>query len=255
MSRLADVPALQGKRKFLKDVLNFVGNDGNQALHFMVHRTVYCLGALQGTKEELNSFIGTASANVSFANAVHKEAVQVLESVLAVVAKSLSILRTMVFQMSTMDIDFLEQHPWLCSSDEQRKANTSEWAGLWKRAVLSLGGMKEGAIKARTAADWKDLESTELSKVSKKAAKTVAAELSSVLEKFYTTTMIKEDDIFFDLEKKNLDKCQNMISTQWPGIGADVSWLIFRVSVTAMSCSDAVSHIKSTVVFMTSLNV
>ena len=119
----------------------------------------------------------------------------------------------------------------------------------------AVTGWNEGRCnQSEDCSDWKDLESTELSKVSKKAAKTVAAELSSVLEKFYTTTMIKEDDIFFDVEKKNLDKCQKMISTQWPGIGTDVSWLIFRVSVTAMSCSDAVSHVKSTVVFMTSLN-
>ena len=216
---------MQSKRKFLKEVLGYMGNNSNLALQFMIHRTVYSLGALQGMKEELGSFLCSAASQASFVNAVHKEALGVLENVSAVVAKSLAILRTMVVQLSSMDIEFLEQHPWLSSNDEQKKATTAEWTRLWRKTVLSLGEMKDGAMKPRTEDEWVKAEDNEVARVSKKSMKSLSQEVAQEIERFYVENLVKDDEVFFDLKGNTADASRQAVAEKWPRIGAEASWL------------------------------
>lgn len=191
------MPSLGSKRKFLKELLTYFGMDCRKALKFMVHRTVYCLGGLQGLRDEMGSFLERASQHASNSgSAVDAEVVALVQHAQGTCAKSLGILRTVIQQLSAMDIEFLEQHPWASSSEEQRKSNAALWAGLWKKAVLSFGKMQEGALEPRTPEEWKSFEETETNKIAnKKNVKVITQEFVGEIELFQQSRNSKVESL------------------------------------------------------------
>ena len=226
IKHLGSVPMVGSQRmKFLKEVVAYLSYDTKKALRFMVHRTVYCLGALQGVKEEMTSFIGSSGVlkvETGDGNAVEQEAVARLKDVLALITRSLSCLRSIVSQLSTMDIDFLEQHSWVSANEADRKVLTTKWAGIWNRAVLTTGDMKN-CLSARTDSEWSEVNSALQNRLNKKTSKALCQEVCAEIERVHTAHS-KELELGQTVNSKVAegDATARMVKI-WPGFPLEVA--------------------------------
>ena len=217
------------RMRFLKEVVSYVSCDTKKALRFMVHRTVYCLGALQGVKEEMTSFVSSSvvSKIVETGTAVELEAVARLKDVLGLFSRSLNCLRSMVSQLSTMDIEFLEQHAWVSANEADRKVLTTKWAGMWNKAVLTLGEMKD-CLTARTDSEWSDVNSALQSKLGKKTIKSLCQEVSVEMEEFHAAL---SKELQADL---NSTVAVQRMAKHWPDFPSEVARLELDLAVMMM---------------------
>ncbi|CAK8988157.1 unnamed protein product, partial [Durusdinium trenchii] len=170
------MPSLNSHRKLVKSVLTAFGMKRCHALTFAGHRAVYVLGGLQAAKETLESLLSKLNEPPT-KNAIAKVANDM--------SKGLAVLRQMVKQISSMDLEFVETrlcvreaHCWATSTEDQRKEFLSAWAGMWRNMVQKVSNI-DASRSHRSQEDWEDFAASESKKLYKLNVKTLAQTLAA----------------------------------------------------------------------------
>lgn len=125
---LSGMPSLNSHRKLVKSVLTAFGMKRCHALTFAGHRAVYVLGGLQAAKETLESLLSKLNEPPT-KNAIAKVANDM--------SKGLAVLRQMVKQISSMDLEFVETR--LCVRAGQGLLCLLFWVGRIRPGLGRFG--------------------------------------------------------------------------------------------------------------------
>lgn len=116
---LMPLPCMAAHKSKIKSILAGFGSFSN-LLHFIPHRTIYFLGGVQAAKDELvrveEKDSGTSECKVK------------LERVIRVMTDGLAILRQIVSQISSYDVEFIEENPWVSTNEEAKTKHIKSWA-------------------------------------------------------------------------------------------------------------------------------
>lgn len=125
MAALADhlvsIPSMATYKSKIKSIVALFGNFDN-TMYFLRHRSLYAMGGIQAARDELHAFLKAHGGDKgeSTPDALLPDLLQVLSS-------GLALIRQIVEQISSRDVEFAEDRTWGSATEEQRDSNTKAW--------------------------------------------------------------------------------------------------------------------------------
>ena len=125
MAALADhllsIPSMATYKNKIKSMAALFGNF-DSAMYFLRHRSLYVMGGIQAARDELTAFLKAhgKDTETSTSHALLQELLQVLSS-------GLALIRQIVEQISSRDVEFAEDRPWGSATEQQRDSITKAW--------------------------------------------------------------------------------------------------------------------------------
>lgn len=112
---LVSIPSMATYKNKIKSIVPLFGNFEN-AMYFRRHRSLYAMGGIQAARDELHAFLKA-----------HGGAEETLQKLLQVLSSGLALIRQIVEQISSRDVEFAEDRTWGSATEEQRDSNTKAW--------------------------------------------------------------------------------------------------------------------------------